>query len=64
LNGAINIMQRPDAGNVNLNAGHKVFDLETGTPFVLSGPDRAEGRGFRSSGGAITGQRTHETPFV
>ena len=27
LNGAINIMQRPGAGSVILNAGHKVFDL-------------------------------------
>jgi hypothetical protein len=46
LNGAINIMQRPDAGSVILNAGHKVFDLETGTPFVLAGPDRAEDEDF------------------
>src|SRR3954452_19348532 len=28
LNGAINIMQRPGAGSVILNAGHKVFDRE------------------------------------
>jgi hypothetical protein len=46
LNGAINIMQRPGAGSVILNAGHKVFDLETGTPFVLSGPDRSEDEDF------------------
>ena len=46
LNGAINIMQRPGAGSVILNAGHKVFDLETGTPFVLSGPDRADDEDF------------------
>lgn len=46
LNGAINIMQRPGAGSVILNAGHKVFDLETGTPFVLAGPDRAEDEDF------------------
>ena len=46
LNGAINIMQRLGAGSVILNAGHKVFDLETGTPFVLAGPDRAEDEDF------------------
>jgi hypothetical protein len=46
LNGAINIMQRPGAGSVILNAGHKVFDPETGTPFVLAGPDRAEDEDF------------------
>jgi hypothetical protein len=46
LNGAINIMQRPGAGSVILNAGHKVFDLETGTPFVLAGPDRADDEDF------------------
>jgi hypothetical protein len=46
LNGAINIMQRPGAGSVILNAGHKVFDLETGTPLVLAGPDRADDEDF------------------
>jgi hypothetical protein len=46
LNGAINIMQRPGAGSVILNAGHKVFDLNTGTPFVLAGPDRAGDEDF------------------
>jgi hypothetical protein len=46
LNGAINIMQRPGAGSVILNAGHKVLDLETGTPFVLAGPDRAGDEDF------------------
>jgi hypothetical protein len=46
LNGAINIMQRPGAGSVILNAGHKVLDLETGTPFVLRGPDRADDEDF------------------
>jgi hypothetical protein len=46
LNGAINIMQRPGAGSVILNAGHKVFDLNTGTPFVLAGPDRANDEDF------------------
>ena len=46
LNGAINIAQRPGAGSVILNAGHKVFDLETGTPFVLAGPDRADEEDF------------------
>jgi hypothetical protein len=46
LNGAINIMQRPGAGSVILNAGHKVFDLETGTPRVLAGPDRADDEDF------------------
>src|SRR3954452_1196535 len=46
LNGAINIMQRPGTGSVILNAGHKVFYLETGTPFVLAGPDRADDEDF------------------
>ena len=46
VNGAINIMQRPGAGSVILNAGHKVFDPETGTPFVLAGPDRADDEDF------------------
>jgi hypothetical protein len=46
LNGAINIMQRPGAGSVILNAGHKIFDPETGTPFVLAGPDRADDEDF------------------
>jgi hypothetical protein len=46
LNGAINIMQRPGAGSVILNAGHKVLDLETGTPLVLAGPDRADDEDF------------------
>ena len=46
LNGAINIMQRPGAGSVILNVGHKVFDLETGTPRVLAGPDRADDEDF------------------
>jgi len=46
LNGAINIMQRPGAGSVILNAGHKVFDLETGTPIVLAGPNRADDEDF------------------
>jgi hypothetical protein len=46
LNGAINIMQRPGAGSVIRNAGHKVFDLETGTPIVLAGPDRADDEDF------------------
>jgi hypothetical protein len=46
LNGAINIMQRPGAGSVILNAGHKILDLETGTPFVLRGPNRADDEDF------------------
>ena len=46
LNGAINVMQRPGAGSVILNAGHKILDLETGTPFVLRGPDRADDEDF------------------
>ena len=46
LNGAINIMQRPGAGSVILNASHKIVDLETGTPFVLEGPDRADDEDF------------------
>jgi hypothetical protein len=46
LNGAINIAQRPGAGSVILNAGHKVFDLETGTPLLLAGPDRADDEDF------------------
>ncbi len=44
--GVINIMQRPGAGSVILNAGHKVFDLNTGTPLVLAGPDRADDEDF------------------
>ena len=46
LNGAINIMQRPGAGSVILNAGHKVFDFDTGTPIVRAGPDRADDEDF------------------
>jgi hypothetical protein len=46
LNGVINIMQRPGAGSVILNAGHKVLDLETGVPFVLRGPNRADDEDF------------------
>jgi hypothetical protein len=46
LSGAINIMQRPGAGSVILNAGHKVLDLETGVPFVLRGPNRADDEDF------------------
>ena len=46
LNGAINIMQRPGAGSVILNAGHKILDLETDTPLVLRGPDRADDEDF------------------
>ena len=46
LNGAINIMQRPGAGSVILNAGHKILDLETGEPLLLRGPDRADDEDF------------------
>jgi hypothetical protein len=46
LNGAINIMQRPGTGSVILHAGHKVIDLETGTPIALAGPDRADDEDF------------------
>src|SRR5215208_1558952 len=46
LNGAINIMQRPGAGSVILNAGHKVLDLETGEPLVIRGPDVADDEAF------------------
>jgi hypothetical protein len=46
INGAINIMQRPGAGSVILNAGHKVVDLETGVPIVIRGPDRAGDEDF------------------
>jgi hypothetical protein len=46
VNGAINIMQRPGVGSVILNAGHKVFDSETGLPLVLKGPDRADDEDF------------------
>jgi hypothetical protein len=45
--GAINIMQRPGAGSVILNAGHKVFDLETGLPLLLKGPDHADHEDLR-----------------
>lgn len=40
LSGAINIMQRPGAGSVILNAGHKILELDTGMPLVLRGPAR------------------------
>jgi hypothetical protein len=46
LNGAINIAQRPGVGSVILNAGHKVFDLETGLPLLLRGPNRADDEDF------------------
>jgi len=46
IDGAINIMQRPGAGSVILNAGHKVIDLETGEPIVIRGPDRAGDEDF------------------
>jgi hypothetical protein len=46
LNGAINIMQRPGTGSVILNVGHKVFDLDTGTPIALAGPNRADDEDF------------------
>jgi hypothetical protein len=39
LSGAINIMQRPGAGEVIHISGHKVLDLETGEPIVIHGPD-------------------------
>jgi hypothetical protein len=39
-------MQRPGVGSVILNAGHKVFDSETGLPLVLKGPDRADDEDF------------------
>jgi hypothetical protein len=41
LSGAINIMQRPGAGEVIHNSGHKVLDLETGAPIVERGPSMA-----------------------
>jgi hypothetical protein len=43
LSGAINIMQRPGAGEVIHISGHKVFDLETGEPIVIHGPDTMGG---------------------
>jgi hypothetical protein len=46
VNGAVNIMQGPGAGSVILNAGHKVFDLETGAPVAVAGPDRAGDEDF------------------
>ena len=46
LNGAINIMQRPGAGSVILNAGHKIFELETDEPLVIRGPDVADDEAF------------------
>ena len=39
LSGAINIMQRPGAGEVIHISGHKILDLETGEPLVIHGPD-------------------------
>ena len=38
INGAINIMQRKDVGEVIQNTGHKVIDLATGEPLELHGP--------------------------
>jgi hypothetical protein len=46
LSGAINIMQRPGAGEVIHNSGHKVFDLETGEPIAIHGPDMAGDEDF------------------
>jgi hypothetical protein len=46
LSGAINIMQRRAAGEVIQNVGHKVFDLETGDPLQLSGPNKAGDEDF------------------
>ena len=46
INGAINIMQRKGAGSVIQNVGHKVFDLGTGEPLVLRGPNKADDRDF------------------
>ena len=43
LNGAINIMQRPGAGEVIHISGHKILDLETGEPLVIHGPDTMGG---------------------
>jgi len=46
LNGAINIMQRRGVGEVIQRTGHKMFDLETGEPLVLGGPDVADDEAF------------------
>ena len=46
LNGAINIMERPGAGQVIHDAGHKILDLETGEPLVIRGPDVADDEAF------------------
>jgi len=43
LSGAINIMQRPGAGEVIHISGHKILDLETGEPLVIHGPDTQGG---------------------
>jgi hypothetical protein len=46
LNGAINIMQRRGVGEVIQFTGHKIFDLETGDPIELHGPDQADDEDF------------------
>lgn len=46
LSGGINIAQRRGLGSVILRAGHKVFDLATGDPILLAGPDRADDEDF------------------
>jgi hypothetical protein len=43
LSGAINIMQRPGAGEVIHISGHKILDLDTGEPLVIHGPDTQGG---------------------
>ena len=53
LNGAINVLQRPGAGSVILNAGHKVFDLETGTPRVLARAGQRRRRGLLPRSGVV-----------
>jgi hypothetical protein len=47
VNGAINIMQRPGGRQRHPHAGYKVFDLETGLPLLLNGPDHADDEDLR-----------------
>jgi hypothetical protein len=42
LSGAINIMQRPGAGEVIHTSGHKILNADTGEPIVEHGPNMAD----------------------
>jgi hypothetical protein len=42
VSGAIGIAQRPGYGSVIHTAGHKVFDLFTGEPIFIAGPEKSD----------------------